>query len=140
MAQTDAAPFSAPGTADTARSTGLHGNCNCNCNCNFNGNGNGNCNCNCNCNCNGNGNCRYACLQRQLQPAHRATSTQTVIAPSAYPETLDHVPFLADRGATPSGPSTQPIVPMATSRKPGKPRTACASPFTAFRHFPPISR
>ncbi len=38
-AQTDAAPFSAPGTADTARSTGLH--------CNSNSNGNGNVNRNC---------------------------------------------------------------------------------------------
>ncbi|MFS0753327.1 hypothetical protein ABC383_01330 [Noviherbaspirillum sp. 1P10PC] len=34
MAQTDAAPFPAPGTADTARSTGLH--------CHFKSNGNGN--------------------------------------------------------------------------------------------------
>ena len=40
LAQTDAAPFPAPGTADTARSTGLH--CNCNGHCKSNGNGNGN--------------------------------------------------------------------------------------------------
>src|SRR5690242_1992084 len=42
LTQTDAAPFPAPGTADTARSTGLHCNCNRNRNGNSNGNFNGN--------------------------------------------------------------------------------------------------
>jgi len=49
LTQTDAAPFPAPGTADTARSTRLH--CNCNGDCNGNGNGNGNRNRNRNRNC-----------------------------------------------------------------------------------------
>jgi hypothetical protein len=39
--QTDAAPFPAPGTTDTARSTGLHYNYNYNYNYNYHGNGNG---------------------------------------------------------------------------------------------------
>nr|WP_217344793.1 hypothetical protein [Noviherbaspirillum sp. L7-7A]MBV0878977.1 hypothetical protein [Noviherbaspirillum sp. L7-7A] len=72
FAQTDAAPFPAPGTADTARSTGIHcnghfksnsrsrsngnGNGNGNGNDNHNGNGNGNGNDNHNGNGNGNGN------------------------------------------------------------------------------------
>ncbi|MFS0754171.1 hypothetical protein ABC383_05680 [Noviherbaspirillum sp. 1P10PC] len=62
MTQTDAAPFPAPGTADTARSTGLHFNGNGH----FKSNGNfkGNYNCRCayfknNGNGNGNGRCAY---------------------------------------------------------------------------------
>ena len=54
LAQTDAAPFPAPGTADTARSTGLH------CNGHFKSHYNGNDNGNGNGNDNGNGNCRCA--------------------------------------------------------------------------------
>ena len=50
LAQTDAAPFPAPGTADTAGLTGLHGNGYGHFKSNVNGNGNGN----------GNGNCASA--------------------------------------------------------------------------------
>ncbi|MFS0753510.1 hypothetical protein ABC383_02275 [Noviherbaspirillum sp. 1P10PC] len=51
LTQTDAAPFPAPGTADTARSTGFH--CHFKSNGNYNGNGNfkNNLNRRSNCNC-----------------------------------------------------------------------------------------
>jgi len=63
LAQTDAAPFPAPRTDVTARSTGLKSNYNgnvkshYNCNGNCNRNRNCNLNCNLNCNCNRNRNC-----------------------------------------------------------------------------------
>jgi len=75
LAQTDAAPFPAPGTADTARSTGFHGNgnghCNGHCHCNGNGNGNGNGNCRCAyCNCNRNCRCAYCNCNRNCRYAY----------------------------------------------------------------------
>ncbi|MFS0756360.1 hypothetical protein ABC383_16890 [Noviherbaspirillum sp. 1P10PC] len=57
LAQTDAAPFPAPRTDVTARSTGLKSNYNGNVKSHYNDNGNRNRNRNCNCNRNRNRNC-----------------------------------------------------------------------------------
>jgi len=101
LAQTDAAPFPAPRTDVTARSTGFKSNgnfksnfksnCNGNDNDNGNGNGNGNGNCrcayvksNCNCNCNfakvsqligstPKGHCTLQSPARQSPSRHHAT-------------------------------------------------------------------
>jgi len=75
FAQTDAAPFPAPGIAVTAQSTGVKSN----------GNGNGKDNCNCNCNCN----CRPRHVQApsntcliELDPEHRIPNALSGIFPS----------------------------------------------------------
>jgi len=68
LAQTDAAPFPAPRTDGTARSTGFKSNGNCN----FKNNGNGNGHCNCNCNCNRAPQPRQSAIQQLHRQSHQA--------------------------------------------------------------------
>ena len=86
LARTDAAPFPAPCTNVTARSTGFKSNDNFNNNRNRNRNGNCNRNCNCNCNCNCNATQRNATALRA--DTHHPAAAPVQSFPNSSPNSL----------------------------------------------------